>query len=125
MFGLSSTPRPESLARPATVAGEPALGDGRLLPAPMFRHALCLERKRAERSGHFFVLMLVNTGRTDEHRHGADATGAMVTAILSSVRATDIAGWHVARRVLGVIFTELGDHERQLAVAALRARVTA
>ena len=125
MFRRSGTRRPASLASPAALAAEPATGDGRLLAAPTFLHALCLERKRAERSRHAFVLMLVDPGRLDEHGDGADTIDTMVTAILSSVRETDIAGWHVPREVLGVIFTELGAHERHLALAAIRARVTA
>ena len=91
----------------------------------MFLHALRLERKRAERSGHFFVLMLLDPGPLETSGDGADTIDTLVPAVLSSVRETDIAGWHVAQRVLGVIFTELGDHERHLALTALRARVTA
>jgi lipopolysaccharide/colanic/teichoic acid biosynthesis glycosyltransferase len=124
MFRLSSARRlPSSGVTPA-LAGEPAGRDGWLLSEPMFLHALCLERKRAERSGHFFVLMLVDLGRLQPHGHGAELN-AIVAAILSSVRETDISGWHVADQVLGVIFTEVGASDRTLTLAALRTRMTA
>ena len=123
MFELSSARRRPSAA--AALAREPATQDRRLLPEPMFLHALCLERKRAERAGHCFVLMLVTPGRLEETGDVLDETGDVVDAILSSLRETDISGWHVGDQVLGVIFTELGTNERQTAVAAIRARVTA
>jgi exopolysaccharide biosynthesis polyprenyl glycosylphosphotransferase len=91
----------------------------------VFLHALCLERKRAERSGQCFVLMLVDPGHLEQNGQGADVLDTIVAAIRSSVRETDIPGWHVAHKVLGVIFTELGASERHLALAALRTRMTA
>jgi exopolysaccharide biosynthesis polyprenyl glycosylphosphotransferase len=125
MFHLSSARRPPSSGAPVALAGEPAIRDGRLLPEPMFLRALCLERKRAERSGQSFVLMLVDPGRLEQNPHRADVLDTIVAAILPSVRETDISGWHVAHKVLGVIFTELGAIERHLALAALRTRMNA
>jgi exopolysaccharide biosynthesis polyprenyl glycosylphosphotransferase len=94
-----------------------------LLPEPMFLRALCLERKRAERSRKLFVLMTVRLAPTDRAGE-ATVLARCVPAILSSIRETDIAGWHQDQTALGVIFAELGSTDPKATVCALRAKVT-
>jgi len=68
---------------------------------------LCLERKRAERSGRRLVLMLVeskNLLKQEGHRGIADK---ITSALSHSTRDTDIKGWHRDGAVVGVIFTEI------------------
>src|SRR5438445_2556781 len=65
-----------------------------LLPEPMFLRALCLQRKRAERSRKFFVLMLLDPGKPSQNGNGAGVLNKTVSAILSSIRQTHIAGSH-------------------------------
>jgi lipopolysaccharide/colanic/teichoic acid biosynthesis glycosyltransferase len=94
-----------------------------LLPEPMFLRALRLERKRAERSRKPFVLMLLEL--SEPSRSGkANLLNQAVPALLSSIRETDIAGWHQETLALGVIFAELGITNPQSPLATLRARVT-
>lgn len=95
-----------------------------LLPEPLFLRALRLERKRAERSRKLFVLMLVDRATSGEESGHADPMIKAVPAILSSIRETDIAGWHHANAALGVIFAELDPAEKKSTVSALRAKVT-
>src|SRR5881296_1704236 len=83
-----------------------------LLPEPMFLRALCLERKRAERSRKFFVLMLLDQGKPSQNGNGNGLLNKAVSAILSSIRETDIAGWYTGNTALGVIFAELGAADR-------------
>lgn len=97
---------------------------GRLHSEPLFLCALARERKRAERSGRAFVLMLLDADVPVPSHRAVDLAKA-ASVILASLRDTDVAGWHSADRVLGVIFTELGDASPQLALTSLRARVTA
>src|SRR2546430_16131845 len=108
-----------------------------LLPEALFLRALCLERKRAERSRKPFVLMLLGQVKPAPNGNGAanvngarngNGGGALtrtVSAILSSIRETDIAGWHTQNSTLGVIFAELGPADKKAILTALRAKVTA
>src|SRR5256885_12614541 len=84
-----------------------------LLPEPMFLRALCLERKRAERSRKFFVLMLLDQGPPPQNGNGAGVLKKTVSAILSSIRETDIAGWYTGNTALGAIFAELGAADKK------------
>src|SRR6266571_5352979 len=92
-----------------------------LLPEPMFLRALCLERKRAERSRKFFVLMLLDQGKPSQNGNGNGLLNKTVSAILSSIRETDIAGWYTGNSALGVIFAELGSADKKAILTALRA----
>jgi len=71
-----------------------------------FRRLLCLERKRAERSGRRLVLLLLEG---DACRGGdRKLLLANVAACLSrSSRETDMIGWYRENDVLGVLFTEV------------------
>src|SRR5215467_9984979 len=98
-----------------------------LLPEPLFLRALSLERKRAERSGKRFLLMLIDFGSFVDHGHGNGdgARSRTIAAVLSRIRETDIAGWYAVNGVLGVIFTELGPADDRSALPIVRARLTA
>src|SRR5206468_3914713 len=96
----------------------------RFLLEPMFVRALCLERRRAERSRKLFVLMLLDVREPLSTEHRMNLLSKTVPAILASVRETDITGWHKANSALGVIFTELGAANKNSILAALRAKVT-
>ena len=96
-----------------------------LLPEPMFLRALTLERKRAERSGKRFLLMLIDFGGAATNGDGHDLRSKTASALLGRIRETDISGWYAADGVLGTIFTELGGADEPAALPILRARVTA
>jgi len=87
---------------------------------------LYLERKRAERSGRSFILMLlesVNLLRTECDRA---AFHNVVKALSRSTRDTDILGWYKDGSIIGVIFTEVPANKDGKAVAnALLSKVTA
>src|SRR2546427_9402092 len=94
------------------------------LTEPVLLRVLCLERKRAERSRKFFVLMLLDQGKPFQNGNGAGVLKKTVSAILSSIRETDIAGWYTGNTALGVIFAELGAADKKSILTALRAKVT-
>ena len=56
-----------------------------LLSEPMFLRALCLERKRAERSRKPFVLMLLVQGGPSHNGNGVGALNKTVSAIVASI----------------------------------------
>ncbi len=66
--------------------------------------ALALEKKRVERSGNCFVLMLLAGDWTS--RPGAAERA--IDALEGSTRATDIKGWFESGRTIGVVFTDVG-----------------
>jgi lipopolysaccharide/colanic/teichoic acid biosynthesis glycosyltransferase len=94
-----------------------------LLPQNLFLKLLCLERKRTERSGRRFVLMLLDTGNLLKVPKTSVLTNLM-SAITQSTRDTDLKGWYKAGSVVGVIFTEIGSAEENSIVQALSAKLT-
>jgi lipopolysaccharide/colanic/teichoic acid biosynthesis glycosyltransferase len=80
----------------------------RILPEDLFLGMLCLERKRAERSGNKFTLILVDARPAIETDFGPQILKRIVEAVNSTRRETDLAGWYEEDAILGVIFTELG-----------------
>jgi lipopolysaccharide/colanic/teichoic acid biosynthesis glycosyltransferase len=91
----------------------------------LFLGALCLERKRAERSRKPFVLMLLDVDTGGMNTDSATLLTRIVPGILASVREIDIVGWQKEHSTLGVIFAELGAGTKSSILHALRGRVTA
>jgi len=89
-----------------------------------FVQALSLERKRAERSGQHFLLMLLEGsgvfGGTD-----GQIVSTVTTAFGSSIRETDLCGWYRHNHTMGVIFTEVSGTEVASTVEVLNAKVGA
>src|SRR6266700_3961923 len=97
-----------------------------LLPEPLFLRALCLERKRAERSRKLFVLMLLDAAKSFPGSNGDNVLlNKAVSAIFPSIRETDSGGWYKEDTALGVIFVELGAMDKQSILIALRIKVIA
>jgi len=96
----------------------------RLLPESTFLRALSLERKRTERSRRLFVLMLLDPGDPPLAAGGGNALTRTVSALLSAIRETDVAGWYRDGALLGVIFPEVGTADKQSIVNTLRAKIT-
>ena len=104
---------------------EPSALKRSLLPEATFLHALCLERKRAERSRRLFVLMLLDPGELSLKATGGAVLSKTVSALFSVTRETDVAGWYKDDSLLGVILSELGLADRESILAVLQAKVTA
>ena len=85
---------------------------------------LYLERKRTERSGRSFVLMLLKSVKLLAGG-SQDSLDKVLQALSNSTRDTDITGWYKQDSAIGVIFTELGEGVDVKSVAGfLLARVT-
>jgi hypothetical protein len=76
-----------------------------VLAENVFQSMLALERRRADRSGKPFILMLLDAnlenGAAEEILMGA------VSIAVMSKRETDLAGWYKQGAILGIIFTEV------------------
>ncbi len=81
----------------------------RVLAQDVFRRIFCWERKRAERSGRCFLLMLVHVESILQANQREKALSEIEAAVSSSTRETDLAGWYRESAILGVIFTEIGE----------------
>jgi lipopolysaccharide/colanic/teichoic acid biosynthesis glycosyltransferase len=111
---------PTAAARPASAfSARPS----DLLPEPLFLRALSLERRRSERSGKRFLLMMVEFGAPARNGAAEDLRDKTVAAILTRIRETDVPGWYSANETLSVIFTELGAADERAALQTLRGRV--
>jgi lipopolysaccharide/colanic/teichoic acid biosynthesis glycosyltransferase len=85
--------------------------EGRLqfavIPEAVFVQMLRLERRRTERSGKQFMLVLVS-GDDFHAESGGMLINNVVAAISSSTRETDVLGWYERDVTLGVLMTEIG-----------------
>ncbi len=118
MLGLKVNPRAKhqiSVLRDDTSFG--------LLPQDLFMKLLCLERKRTERSGRRFVLLLLDAGTLLKDAK-VPVLANLLSAITHATRDTDLMGWYKDGSVLGVIFTEVGDAEDKSIVHALSTKLT-
>lgn len=94
-----------------------------ILAEEMFLGMLCFERKRAERSENKFTLMLVDARAAIEAAPQSGVLRRIVKAVDGARRETDLAGWYKENAILGVIFTELGDHSRSEVNPRLREKI--
>ena len=76
---------------------------------PVFLPMLAQERKRSERSGKPFVLLLLNGNDIYLGDRGNEVVSRISKAMRTATRETDVLGWYQSGEVLGIIFTELGE----------------
>jgi lipopolysaccharide/colanic/teichoic acid biosynthesis glycosyltransferase len=119
MQGVKSDSR--SVSQISILKKEPS-GLG-MLPEDLFVRFLCLERKRTERSGRRFVLLLVDPGRLLKSAKSPGLNN-LVSAIVQSTRDTDLVGWYKQGEVIGAIFTEVGSAEDKVVVQTLSSKLT-
>ncbi|MGI9102768.1 MAG: sugar transferase [Terriglobales bacterium] len=86
-----------------------------------FLFAVAQERKRSDRSGKPFLLVLL-TGHY-EGEEGAETVRKVMTSFVDSTRETDIVGWYREGEALGVIFTEL-PRDKDESLKVIMTRVT-
>ena len=76
-----------------------------------FRYFLAIERKRSERSGRPFVLLLVNLKQGPGRRARIEPTVArqLFSGLWASLRETDFIGWYREDHVAGALLVEFQD----------------
>ena len=112
-----------SQAADTSLAPAPAALEFGPLPKELFLRMLWQERKRTERSGRRFVLMLLDPGRLLRTNNRDRALKALISALSESSRDTDLVGWYGNGPALGVIFTEVGPAADGALVNALSTKV--
>src|SRR5712671_4248206 len=95
-----------------------------VLAEELFRKILCWERKRAERSRKSFLLMLVDAGTVLQANRKQRVLTRILSALSCSTRETDVAGWYRESAILGVIFTEIHEAERNALQSLVLAKLS-
>ncbi|MGH9524222.1 MAG: sugar transferase [Terriglobales bacterium] len=95
--------------------------ESHLVSETNFLFAVGQERKRSERSGKPFLLLLLSGNYAG--RKGDSVVGKVVRALGVATRDTDMAGWYEDKATIGIIFTEIVENSSQ-AVQAVLTRVT-
>jgi hypothetical protein len=95
-----------------------------LLPEERFRRMLLRESKRSERSGKHLLLMLIDHRKGSQPPKNCRSLVQAAGALGAVIRDTDIAGWFDGNSVLGVIFTEFGHADANLAARAIETKIT-
>lgn len=90
-----------------------------LLSQHDFVRLLAVERRRTERSGRPFLLMLLSSTELFASDGDGSSCQQIVNALVESTRDTDIAGWYRETETIGVLFTEISDPATEAASAVL------
>jgi lipopolysaccharide/colanic/teichoic acid biosynthesis glycosyltransferase len=99
-------------------------GDRDALGEEAFRRMLVIERKRTERSGKPFLLMLLEAGNHQGSEKNGKALGSALSALLLSTRETDVIGWYKDRSAVGAVFTGLAVDDRNSILSIILTRVS-
>lgn len=102
---------------------DPVAPDHHFYDECMFKKVLQLERNRSKRSGRPFLLMLIDLGKIVHGRDGKAVFEKIVSQLYLHTRETDLKGWQTYKSVIGIIFTELGEHERGFIYDTITQRV--
>ncbi len=94
-----------------------------LLEQATFESVLTLERKRAERSGNPFALMLLDASPCEQNAEREKLLKTVLMVLASATRETDLIGWSQEGSVLGVIFTEIDLNETHSVLRTILTRV--
>jgi lipopolysaccharide/colanic/teichoic acid biosynthesis glycosyltransferase len=84
----------------------------------LFKRLLRLERRRSERNGTRFALLLIDM-ESSESPVNPQAMDEVGRAIAATMRETDITGWYKSSCVLGVILTTLNNASRRVLEASV------
>lgn len=99
-------------------------GDRAALSQEAFRRMIVIERKRTERSGKPFLLMLLDAGNRSESERRRKALDAMLSALQLATRETDVIGWYTDQTVVGAIFTGLVVDDKASILNTILTRVS-
>jgi len=95
-----------------------------ILPEEYFHRTICLERKRAERSGKPFLLMLLDLGSAFPGERNSKVVQNVISALALSTRDTDVSGWYKQDKVVGIMFTEIAPDLKKSILATILMRVS-
>jgi exopolysaccharide biosynthesis polyprenyl glycosylphosphotransferase len=89
-----------------------------------FHRMIALERKRTERSGQPFLLMLLDGGDCLPSDRNGRVLSRILSALSLSTRETDVTGWYKNHSIVGVMFTDISADERETILGTMMSRVS-
>lgn len=89
-----------------------------------FTGMIAVERKRTERSGEPFLLMLIETGSNQRVGKDQRAIDNIMSILPASIRETDIIGWYKNRVTIGLIFTGISSNNINSIVSTILNKVS-
>jgi lipopolysaccharide/colanic/teichoic acid biosynthesis glycosyltransferase len=98
--------------------------DRTILQEEMFHRMISLERKRTERSGNPFLLMLLDVGETGSSNRESKVLAKILSALTATTRETDVIGWYQDGSVVGVMYTEISVEDRAQILSTMMTRVS-
>lgn len=96
-----------------------------MLNEEAFNRMIAIERKRTERSKQPFLLMLLEDVRNQASLKNGGPLESMLSALLSSIRETDVIGWYKDRTTVGVMYTGLVVNDKNSVLSMIHTRVGA
>ncbi len=99
-------------------------GERMALNEEAFRQMVVVERKRTERSGKPFLLMLLTVGNQEDPGKARAALGGTLSALLQSTRQTDVIGWYKKHATIGVVFTGFSIDDRNNILSTILTKVS-
>lgn len=100
-------------------------GTSKTFSESTFKRMIAVERKRTERSGEPFLLMLLQTGNHQSQEKNEKALDIVLSFLPSSIRETDVIGWYKDRTTVGVMFTGLACNDKSSILSVILAKVSA
>jgi lipopolysaccharide/colanic/teichoic acid biosynthesis glycosyltransferase len=100
------------------------VGERAVVNEETFRRMISIERKRTERSRKPFLLMLLDTGNHQNSKKSGKALDKFLSAMLASIRETDVTGWYKNQGTIGVLFTELAIDDKNSILSTILTKVS-
>ncbi|MGA8214130.1 MAG: sugar transferase [Candidatus Sulfotelmatobacter sp.] len=119
-MNLSRSSAPVAPPRGLPVAGQTYS----VLGEEPFHRMIALERKRTERSGKPFLLMLLDAGHCLPSDRNGRVLGKILSALSLSTRETDVTGWYKTHSIVGVMFTDISADDRESILGTMMSRVS-
>lgn len=94
-----------------------------VLTEESFHRMIAVERKRTERSKQPFLLMLLEAGNQQDSAKRVSLE-SMVSALLPSIRETDVIGWYKNQTTVGVMYTGLVVNNKNAVLSMILSRVS-
>jgi lipopolysaccharide/colanic/teichoic acid biosynthesis glycosyltransferase len=89
-----------------------------------FKRMIAVERKRTERSGEPFLLMLLEAGNLQSLEKNEKALINILSVLPLFIRDTDIIGWYKDRTTVGVMFTGLARKDKSSILSVILSKVS-
>jgi lipopolysaccharide/colanic/teichoic acid biosynthesis glycosyltransferase len=99
-------------------------GERKALTEVAFLRMIAIERKRTERSGEPFLLMLLEAGNHQDSEKNGGVLDSVLSVLLSFFRETDVIGWYKERTTVGVVFTGLVAEDKISILKLIQSRVS-